>query len=251
MAKQKGVIKVQGTLDDITFTKTKNGYQAAMKSSMNKNRLLSDPAFVRTRENMSEFGRAGKAGKVLRKALRNLVQQCKDKALTSRMLKNMMVVVKADDTSTRGQRNVIDGETELLKSFEFNVNATLEGCLFAPYTGVIDRVTGVNTISIPSFVPRLNIVAPEGSTHYKIVSAATSIDFSAEVFETTESATAVLPLDDAPTVAINHTNNLPANSTHPLFLALGVQFFQQVNGIDYPLKNGAFNALSLVEVSGV
>jgi hypothetical protein len=35
-----------------------------------------------------------------------------------------------------------------------------------------------------------------------------------------------------------------------LFLSLGIEFFQEVNGKRYPLKNGAFNALALVEVSG-
>jgi len=46
-------------------------------------------------------------------------------------------------------------------------------------------------------------------------------------------------------------NNVTANSTHPLFLLLGIQFYQQVNGINYPLKNGSFNALKLVKVAGV
>jgi hypothetical protein len=34
------------------------------------------------------------------------------------------------------------------------------------------------------------------------------------------------------------------------FLALGIEFYQEVNGQMYPLKNGAFNALSLVKVDG-
>lgn len=251
MAKQKGVIKVQGTLDDITFTKTKNGFQAGMKSSLNKSRLLNDAAFARTRENMNEFGKAGKASKMLRKALRNAIEQCKDAGLTPRLMKKMMEVIKADATSSRGQRNVIDGETELLKGFEFNINARLEGCLFAQYTAAIDRASGNNTINIPSFVPVQQIVSPEGATHFKIVSGAAVIDFTTEAFESSFSETAVLPLDGSPTAIINQANALPAASTYPLFLALGVQFFQQVNGIDYPLKNGAFNALSLIDVNGV
>ena len=50
---------------------------------------------------------------------------------------------------------------------------------------------------------------------------------------------------------INLNNNVTANSTHPLFLVLGVEFYQDVNGVKYPLKNGAYNALSIVKVSGV
>lgn len=251
MAKQRGVIKLEGTIDDITFAKTKYGFRAGMKSSLNKNRVLSDPAFARTRENMNEFGRAGKAGKVLRKALRSAVQQCKDKELTSRMLKSMMIVIKADALSVRGLRNVIDGETEMLKGFEFNVNSRLEASFYAPFTATIDRVAGNATVDILSFVPVQQVIAPEGSTHFKIVSAAAAIDFTTEAFDSSFSETVVMPLGSTATAAINHVNALPAASTHPLFLALGMQFFQRVNGIDYPLKNGAFNALSLVEVSGV
>jgi hypothetical protein len=36
-----------------------------------------------------------------------------------------------------------------------------------------------------------------------------------------------------------------------LFLVLGVEFYQDVNGVKYPLKNGAFNALNITKVSGV
>ncbi|WP_262707878.1 hypothetical protein [Pseudocnuella soli] len=44
---------------------------------------------------------------------------------------------------------------------------------------------------------------------------------------------------------------MAANSTHPLMLVLGISFFQQVNGNSYSLKNGAYNALAIVRVSGV
>lgn len=47
-------------------------------------------------------------------------------------------------------------------------------------------------------------------------------------------------------------NAVTAASTKPLFLALGVEFYQQINGTMYPLKNGAFNPLSVAKVdSGV
>jgi hypothetical protein len=36
-----------------------------------------------------------------------------------------------------------------------------------------------------------------------------------------------------------------------LFLALGVEFYQEVNGQMYALKNGAYNPLALVTVSGM
>jgi hypothetical protein len=46
-------------------------------------------------------------------------------------------------------------------------------------------------------------------------------------------------------------NAVTPNSVSPLFLALGVEFFQEVNGQMYPLKNGTYNPLALVQVSGL
>jgi hypothetical protein len=77
------------------------------------------------------------------------------------------------------------------------------------------------------------------------------VDFENETFVTDSKESGILPWDASATAVINLANAVTANSTHPLFLLLGIQFFQQVNGVNYPLKNGAYNALSLVKVSGI
>jgi hypothetical protein len=251
MAKQRGIIKIEGTLGDITFFKTEDGYIVKEKTHISGKRIATDPAFQRTRENNAEFGRAGKASKVLRNAIRTVLQNAKDKKVTSRLTTEMLKVVKADAVNARGLRKVLDAETEMLQGFNFNRNSMLESTLYAPYTSTINRLTGEIEIAIPSFIPLTSIVAPAGSTHFKIVSAGTEIDFEQETFIEANSSSPVLPWNAAATAAITLTNNITAASTHPLFLLLGIQFFQQVNGINYPLKNGAFNALSLIKVSGV
>jgi hypothetical protein len=251
MAQQNGIIKIKGTIGDLSFYKSGDGYIVKQKSEVAKQKILNDPSFVRTRENMSEFGRAGKASKTLRNAIRNLLQNAKDGKVVSRLTKEMMRVIKADATSTRGLRNVIDGEIELLKDFNFNIDAVLSATMFAPYTPAINRVTGELTVSIPAFNPAAMIVAPAGSTHFKIVSAAAEINFTDGLSTTVDFETAVLPLANADTLPLSILHALPANSTHPLFLLLGLQFFQEVNGDNYPLRNGAFNTLNIVSVLGV
>lgn len=251
MAKQRGIIKIEGTIGDITFVKTKDGYIAREKTSMSASRIASDPAFARTRENMAEFGRAGKAGKLLRNAGRTLLQNAKDSKVISRLTKEMMRVLRADSTSTRGQRNIIDGETELLEGFDFNNDAKLSATIFAPYTSDIDRVSGQLTVSIPPFIPLERITAPAGASHYKISTLGAEINFEGENYVIDSHETPVLPLNGTMTQNVTMQNGVTANSTHPLFLFLSIQFFQEVNGIQYPLNNGAFNALNLVKVSGV
>jgi len=251
MAKQRGIFKAEGTIDEITFYKSKDGYLIRQKGGVSAERIASDPAFERTRENQKEFARAGSAGKVLRTALRPLLINATDRLLVSRLFTAMMKVVKADATSDRGQRNVLDGELELLEGFEFNEAGKLMQTLFAPFTASIDRVSGALTIEVPSFVPVNMIAAPAEATHYKIVSAGGFIDFTTGTNGITTAETAVSPIGSDASAVVNQNFNAGANNTHPLFLVLGISFYQEVNGKNYSLKNGAFNALSIVKVSGV
>lgn len=251
MAQQKGIIKLDGTIGGITFYKSKDGYLAREKGGVSADKIANDPAFQRTRENGAEFGRAGKAGKVLRTSLRALLQNASDSRMVSRLTTEMLKVVQADTTNTRGQRNVIDGEAELLQGFEFNINGKLGTTLYAPFTAAIDRATGALTVDIPAFVPIHMIAAPGGSTHYKIISAGVEVDFENETYVVDSQDTAIQPWDATATAVISLANAVTAASTHPLFLALGIEFYQEVNGQMYPLKNGAYNALALVQVSGV
>lgn len=248
MARQKGIIKLKGTIGDITFYKTQDGHLAREKGGIDASRIKNDPAFQRTRENGSEFGRAGKAGKVLRTALRALLLNSADSRMVSRLTQAMVKVIQADMISERGLRNVIDGEAELLVGFEFNVRGKLGTSLFAPFVATIDRVAGEITVTLDPFVPANMIAAPSGTTHFKIISAGAEIDFEAETFIETHSESAILPWDATATAPINQVNAVTPASTKPLFLALGVEFYQEVNGQMYPLKNGAFNPLSVVKV---
>lgn len=251
MAKQKGIIKLDGTIGGITFYKSQDGYLAREKGGVPADRIANDPAFQRTRENGEEFGRAGKAGKLLRNAIRAMLQNASDSRMVSRLTQKMVEVIQEDTTNPRGLRNVIDGEAELLEGFEFNISGKLGTTLYAPFTATIDRVAGTLTANIPAFVPINMLAAPGGSTHFKIVSAGAEVDFENETFVMDSQATAVLPWDATATAVINLVNTVTANSTKPLFLALGIEFYQEVNGQMYPLKNGAYNALALVKVSGL
>jgi hypothetical protein len=250
MAKQGGIIPLKGTIGNITFYKSKAGYLAREKGGIDAARIASDPAFVRTRENGEEFGRAGKAGKLLRTAFRAMVQRASDTYMVGRLTKAFVKVIQADLVSVRGKRNVIDGEAELLQGFEFNVNGRLQSTLYAPYAASIDRVSGTMTFDIPSFVPENMIAAPAGATHYKISYGVAAIDFEAETLLQNLNTLGEKPIDNLPTDPSSLTVNIGANNTNVIFLALGIEFLQKVNNSLYSLRNGAFNALALVSISG-
>ena len=251
MAHQKGILKLKGTVGDITFYKSKEGYLAREKGGIDAKRIATDPAFQRTRENGQEFGRAGKAGKFLRRAVRSLLKNTSDGKMISRLTRQMIKVIQADLVNTRGNRNIIDGEAELLEGFEFNIEANLESTLTAPFSAVIDRVTGVLTVDIPAFVPAEVIHAPEGANHFRIISAGTEVDFERGINTTEINKTVEMPLDMVPTAAISHAHAVTPGSVHPLFILLGIEFLQELNGAMYPLKDQTFNALAIIKVSGL
>src|SRR6266536_1392826 len=167
MARQKGIISLEGTLGNITFFKSKDGYMAREKGGVSADRIANDPAFERTRENNAEFGRAGKASKLLRTAFRPVIQRASDSRMVSRLTAQMFAVIQEDAVSTRGQRNVIDGEALLLQGFDFNIEGKLSTTIFAPYTISLNRTTGDVALNMPSFISGEIISAPSDATQYK------------------------------------------------------------------------------------
>ena len=251
MARQKGIIKLLGTVGDITFYKAKEGFLAREKGGVDKERIMNDPNFQRTRENGEEFGRAGKSGKMLRTAFRSVLLNSSDSRMVGRLTRDMVKVIQQDQVNERGKRNVNDGDITLVKGFDFNINGKLSTTLYAPYTSSLDRVSGNVSVDLSPFVPLNMINAPSGTTHFKIEAASADVNFEDGSFNVSNADTGILPYDATETSAINLATSIPANSSEPIFLVLGVEFYQEINGEKYVLKNGAYNALQIIEVSKV
>ena len=248
MAEQSGIIPLKGTIGKITFYKGKEGYLAREKGGVSADKIANDPAYQRTRENNAEFGSAGKAGKLLRSCLKGLTQNASDSRMVGRLTRELLKVIQSDTINSRGKRRITDGNLFLLEGFEFNLQGKLATSLFAPFTVSINRVAGTLEITLDAFVPVNMVSAPTGSTHFKLVSGGAAVDFNQQQYVAGTSSTAALPWNSTPTASITLSNTVTAASTHPLFVVLGVEFYQEVNGGMYPLKNGAFNPLVIVKV---
>lgn len=222
---------------------------AKAKSNMAK-RIMTDAAFERTRENIAEFERAAKSGKVFTDAFRVLAVKVKDEAFTARLNKEMMKVLQTDATNDRGERTVANGNIALLRGIEFNKTAKLNTLFFAPYTPAIDRATGILKVDIAGFAPKDYVVAPAKATHFTLVAAAAEINFEAGTYTSVHTSTPELVYGDQAEAAISLSNTVTANSTSWLFLALGIRFYQQVNGKFYILNSGRFNAVSVIDING-
>ena len=249
MAKNLSLIKVEGTLDDLTFYKGTEGFLVRTKGGVSKNRIMNDPAFARTRENGMEFGSIAGSGKLLRTALGPMVFRAKDSKLTSRLVKVMGQVKNMDTASARGYRNVGEGLNNalapvLLEGFDFNNRATLGSILNSPLT--VDTTTG--GITIADYNPMEQMRSPEGATHFSLQAGFLRIDFTTGAYELTLSPEVVLELENtivAPSLVPASAPTLSGTGMHLLL----IEFFQEVNGFQYMLNNGAFNVLNLVKVS--
>jgi hypothetical protein len=248
MPKQKGIIKIKGTMGDITFYKSRDGYGAKEKTSLDGNKILTDPAFIRTRENGKEFGEAAKSGKLIRDAFRVFIMRSRDVRVTSRLTKLMSSILRLDATSARGARTVgtaivLLPAMELLKSFNFNTDAILGGVMFSPYT--LNTTTGV--VNIPAFTPINELDMPAGSTHVSLTSGWAKVDFASKTYDLKSTNTVNLPINGVTTAVTLTPSAAPTGAGTSIFV-LQAEFFQLVNTVQYSLKNGAYNALGIVEV---
>ena len=249
MARLKGLLKIEGTLDNLTFYKTQDGHLVKTKSGVSGDRIANDPNFQRTRENGSEFGSSASAGKLLRSAVRILMMNASDNRVTSRLTQIMTQIKNYDTTSVRGERNVGIGITDpmaqaLLKGFDFNDSAILGSVVFAPYA--VNPATG--DIAFPAFTPINDVYYPTGATHISLKSAFANVDFVNNTSAVEYSPVQNLAIDGTNTPFNLTPAGVPAGAGTKFYI-LTIEFFQEVNGIQYSLKNGAYNALNIVELA--
>jgi hypothetical protein len=223
--------------------------EMATSKGVSSDKVLNDPAFERTRENMSEFGRAGKAASLVRDLFRDLTAYAKDTELQSRLLTVLKRALNADAVSKRGERTVTNGDQMQLKGFNFNERTSLKSSLFVKCPVTIDRVTGQVTITIPPFVPKTMVKGAAGTTHFRIVAGAGTVNFETEDTNYDRGSTGDLTWDNLPTAPSTIVLDLPPNSPDTILVALGIEYSQQLNGDSYPLKSVQRNATAIVAVN--
>jgi len=252
MAQQESIIKLKGKIGDLTFYKTKDGYQARQATGVDPERIATDPNYQRTRENNAEFAAGAAAAKRLRDTLRPMILLTYDPKMPGRLFSRVMRVVKADTVNDRGERRVLPDNLGLLGQFGFNVAASLSNTLFVPLQCTVDRVAGTVTLDIPAFAPSLAISAPKGATHFQLNLGAAVVDFDTEgegnpsAIDMAESASSLLK--DESFAGATLTAAVPPETELPLFVLFGISFYQEVNTKQYPLNNGAYNPVDIIRI---
>lgn len=218
------------------------------KGGPSPEQMKSDPAFKRTRENGKEFGNCGKATKLLRRVLMPLLKEASDHLVTGRLNKLMFAIKNLDNTSARGERNVATGiatpaAKDLIKGFDFNANAPLERVLKKQAT--VNTSAGV--ITIGGLVPQHDLDWPAGASHARLTGGWLKIDFGAENAELAGTNQTVVQKNNSPANVVLAPVAVPGGIGNDVFV-LQLVFYQEVNGVQYVLKNGEFNAMAVIEM---
>jgi len=265
MAKNNSYLKFEGTLGGLTYYQKDGASLVKVQSRVSKTRIERDPAFRRTRENMMEFGAAAKASKALRSALGTVVKVMGDVYVSARLTGVMRQIVN-NGPGLRGQRTIeILSNADLLDDFELNKADTLSSQFFAPYTKPslnVDR--DIITWLVPDFDTDSFITRPEGATHCRLVLAAglvSDYEFEPalrgyEPVDEDENAigkavfSADIPLvgmvGSDTTLVVDLGLGTPVVATTATVAAVGIVFYQEINGQMYELASG--NAMRIATV---
>jgi hypothetical protein len=247
MARQIGIIGIQGTVGGLVVSKNGN---ISQKPASNKAAFASAPSRARTRENAAEFGIAASNSKVLRDPLRAAIASASDSRVASRLTATMCAIVGLDDTNDRGQRVFDTSNSAPLLGFNFNAGAGIGQTMHFPY-----ELTGAGadvTMNIPSLNPALDIAAPQGTTHFEVVFAASSLDMETLTYTNgvVVAPLGILPVNSAALANQTTVATFPAAppAANLVVGVVGITFYQQVNGKFYPLNNST-NPLAIEYVA--
>lgn len=257
MARNNSFIRLEGTLDGLTFYRKNGENFVKTKSKVSKNRIMNDPAYKRTRENMQEFGGAARCSKAFRESFASIARLVSDSYLSSRVTGKMRSIIP-NGAGLRGERtiNVVDNIEPFL-GFNFNLSKPFDSQINAPSNGPeINANRDTVTWSIPDFNTDTYVRTPEGATHFKLALAAGYVSN----FEWVPALQAYEPIEDTPNgvgsvtysnpialgamvggstdLTVDLTAYAPIPVTTALYVGTAIVFFQMVNGELYELAQG-------------
>ena len=256
MAKQKGIIKLEGSIGGMTFYERNRKNLVRTTSGPSKERIENDPKFKRVRENMSEFGGAAKVGKSFRMGFVSIIKPMSNVTIVGRIT-GLMKRINSNSDGVRGQRSFeIVNNKFVLEGFDFNPSKSLDAIFYAPNVGpTLDVNISIATWVIPDFNTSDYMNAPEGATHFRLLLATTVLsDFTyvvdRRVYEPQHpdeneqhgiTYSAEIPLggdvgsDTTLVVDLGFGSPLPA--TVGVVNAIGIIFYQEVNSAFYELSS--------------
>ncbi|MBT1707064.1 hypothetical protein KK062_02460 [Fulvivirgaceae bacterium PWU5] len=248
MAKQTGTIKLIGKLGGNSYYYTKdNGYLVRKITSVDAERIRTDPAFERVRENNTDFGRCAWGVKLLRAAFIPLFAGAADTRMTSRLTQAVMAAMQFDTTNMPGMRRLESGDMGLLRGFEFNKETSLKRVLKASYATDVNHEKGICTVTITPSDKKL-VLQHADASRFRFVVGIARIDFktgahSVEYIRSTEISTRKME-----TMPMVFTSRIMPVKNEFLLITLGIEYLRQVDGEYCVVEGKKYTVLTLIRV---
>lgn len=238
MAKQEAIIPLTGTIGNLNFYKKDGEYRVRRKGGVNKNRILNDPKFARTRENMAQLGLVASDLKLFLESISKFRNRMSGKVKVNPLSKLFFKVAYLDGLSQRGDKKIAIGIKEPRGIAYFrglpltnhsvmqNLNVSLN----------VDRTTGI--VSSEEFIPATQMVYPPSATHFEMQSAVVAVDFEGKEHKISYSEPLILPIDQNPLTLSFDQVTIPDPGGDPTyFVLLSLIYHQHDNGDLYQLNS--------------
>jgi len=142
---------------------------AGEKGGANRDLILNNPAFARTRENMNEFGGCGSAVKAIRRGLQNLIPEQTDRNFTGRLMRVVKEINRRDAAGTSGKRAIIfSGERPFLSTIVLNNLEGIADMLQDQFVCEHPLTKASAKLTLTAFSIREALI-PKGASHYRVL----------------------------------------------------------------------------------
>jgi hypothetical protein len=234
MARQKGTIRLDGSLGALSFYHDKRyGDMVRGKGGPSKEQIQALPSCEVVRQNNSDFGTASRAGKLLRESFYHLLHYVHDYRLNGRVQKRMMEVLKRDTKHTAGSRLLAQENFATFGLLELHRERKAGDTFPLP----VQRSLEQDCMKISTDVT-INRSIIKGATHFKVVSVAALIHFSKVRHYHHTLHSAFLALEER--TPLHFTHELKEGGV--LFHGMCVVFYQQINGEFYLLQDDGLSS---------
>ena len=249
MARQGGILKVRGKLDDMSFyqgkgRKNKTEHLVRQKGGVSAERIANDPNFQRVRENNSEFARAGLMTKAVYNAFVNVTIYARDGQAASRLTKAFRENLAKDDVNIRGEREIQWDDMAELDGFQFNATRQFN----ATYGGKFSTVKKDKdlVVEVAEILPLYDIKNQAEASHARLEICVLTIGMDGSTRDKTQAMSFIDCYQETAFGASSLVFEGAAEDAETILICVSVKLFQEMNGAKYLLRNKSFNASTLL-----
>lgn len=237
MGKQAGRQTILGTVDGLNYYQTaENGLLVRKKSSLNKERVLKDPAFEQSRKASSEFGRASAASHLIRSTLAIAGREIAETRMYNRLTSLLRGAMATDVLHPIGQRTLSGADLGRLVGFEWNKYRGFGELYSGAVQFSIDASTGLLEVDIPAINGAKDFERPKNASHVQLILEGGGFDFELGEGVIVRDQTDWLSLKRKHPVQVL-SGQLAVKPGMRLVLGVGIRFGEELNDAIYPIDN--------------